>query len=138
MVAVVDGALAAFGGRAVFAVCSQNRVVESDGAVIVAVAGEFVGARNHAFDLVGGEGHAGRRWRRRCFMLWLRWWWFFGFCWNWRLLARFGGWFRRRDYRWRGYGESRNPGRSWLWGRCWRGNGSDRGGGRLGFCRCPG
>jgi hypothetical protein len=59
VVAVVDGALAAFKGSAIFTVSSQNGVVELDGLVVVTVAGEFIGIGDQALDLVGGVEDVG-------------------------------------------------------------------------------
>ena len=59
VVAVVDGALAAFKGSAIFTVPSQNGVVELDGLIVVTVAGEFIGIGDQALDLVGGVEDVG-------------------------------------------------------------------------------
>jgi hypothetical protein len=59
VVAVVDGALAAFGGGTVVVVCPEDGVVDGDGAGVIAVSGKLVGSGEHALDLRGQKGDAG-------------------------------------------------------------------------------
>lgn len=84
MVSIVDGALTAFESGAVFTVCFEDDVVDGNSAVVVTIAREFVSVGDHALDLVGGEGDAGRRCLRRCLMLGWRRGRLFGLYWRWR------------------------------------------------------